>query len=115
MNSLYRRRIPNLQFSQSNQNVASEIIVNNRVASFSGFGGDCCPLVMDPLTIFALLGFLAAATYMLRVEITMSMLMAAGRRRKRDVRNSYQNILDVLHSGKPDISFRFLKFSKGGN
>ena len=52
--------------------------------SYSG-GGDCCPLVVDPLTYASLLGFIALATYFLNVLIAMSMLMMRRkRRRKRD-------------------------------
>ena len=49
----------------------------------SGYGGEpCCPLVLDPLLLSALLGFIAAATYFLSVAITMNIMMA---RKKRDV------------------------------
>ena len=41
--------------------------------SFSG-GGDCCPLVVDPLTFAALIGFIALATYFFNVQIAASML-----------------------------------------
>ena len=49
----------------------------------SGYGGDCCPPVVDPLTYIALLSFLAAAIYFLQQQIEMSMLMMPGKRRKR--------------------------------
>lgn len=39
----------------------------------------CCPLVVDPLTLAALLGFIAAATAFLRIQITMIL----GRRKRR--------------------------------
>ena len=39
-------------------------------ASYSSSGEECCPLVLDPLLLAALLGFIAAATYFLQ-----SMLM----------------------------------------
>ena len=48
----------------------------------SGHGHDCCPLVVDPLTWFALLAFIAAAAYFLEVAVQMSML---GRRKKRSI------------------------------
>lgn len=44
----------------------------------SGYGDyhydhdECCPLVVDPLTLFAFLGFLAGATYFLNTLITMN-------------------------------------------
>ena len=51
--------------------------------SYSGHGMDCCPLVVDPLTLLALAGFLAAAVYLLNEQIQMSMLMMPGKKRKR--------------------------------
>ena len=33
----------------------------------------CCPLVVDPLALCALLGFIAAGTYFLRTAVTMNM------------------------------------------
>jgi hypothetical protein len=41
--------------------------------AFSG-GGDCCPLVVDPLTFAALIGFIGLATYFFNVQIAASML-----------------------------------------
>lgn len=40
-------------------------------ASHSGYGHEepCCPLVLDPLMLLALLGAIAAATYFLRSKI----------------------------------------------
>ncbi len=50
---------------------------------FGGYGGghekECCPLVVKPLVLVALLGSLAAATAFLNVLITMNI----GRRRRR--------------------------------
>ena len=44
--------------------------VNNRADNFvsasSGYGSDCCPPVVDPLTFIALLAFIAAAAYFLQ-------------------------------------------------
>ena len=51
----------------------------------SGSGHDCCPLVVDPLTLLSLGAFLAAAVYLLNELIAMSMLM---RRRKRSLTES---------------------------
>ena len=42
------------------------------VGAASGHGGDCCPPVVDPKTLLTLLGFLAAATYFLNIDITMN-------------------------------------------
>ena len=74
----------------------------------SGYGDDCCPLVVDPLTYSALLGFIALATYFFERLIAMSMLMK--KRRKREI-----NI--IIEKGKQskksyfiskNISFWFL-------
>ena len=67
-----------------------------------GYGHyDCCPLVVDPLTYLAILGFLAAATYLLETVVQMSML---GRRRKRSLD---QTIKEVFFEGKPRIQLLF--------
>ena len=50
----------------------------------SGSGSDCCPPVVDPLLVMALLGFIAAATYFLQSLITMNLM---GRRKKRSIRS----------------------------
>ena len=50
--------------------------------SSSGSGEDCCPLVVDPLLLLTLTSFIAAAVYLLNIEITMSMLMMARRKRE---------------------------------
>ena len=46
----------------------------DQLGSFSGHGGDCCPLVIDPLTYAALIGFIGLATYFFNVQIAASML-----------------------------------------
>ncbi len=51
----------------------------------SGYGKkkiECCPLVVDPLTLLALLGSIAAATAFFNVLITMN-IVGKKRRRKR--------------------------------
>ena len=58
--------------------------------SYSSFG-DCCPLVVDPLTYFALLGFLGAAVYFFQVLIEMSMLMMRRKRRRKRELNFYSD------------------------
>ena len=81
----------------------------------SGYGSDCCPPVVDPLTWLALLGFIAAATYLLNEVIAMSMLMMARKRRKRNFEGDWpevvrkgrvQNSLNECQSG-----FRIKKLS----
>ena len=62
-----------------------------------GHGDDCCPLVVDPLTVLALLSFLAAATFLLNQAISMSNLMV---RRKRENRITKSQLSEILHFGK---------------
>ena len=73
--------------------------------SYSSGHGDCCPLVVDPLTFSALLGFLAAAVYFFQVLIEMSMLMMRRkRRRKRELNFQTFLAVDTLDNwieGKP--------------
>ena len=71
--------------------------------SYSSGHGDCCPLVVDPLTYSALLGFLAAAVYFFNVLIEMSMLMMRRKRRRKRELNFYS---------KP-VSEAFESFSNG--
>ena len=42
--------------------------------SFSSHGSGCCPLVVDPLTMLALVGFIGLATYFFEIQIRNSML-----------------------------------------
>ena len=42
--------------------------------SFSGGGSGCCPGVIDPLTLLALVGGIALATYFFEIQIRNSML-----------------------------------------
>ena len=48
-----------------------------------GGGQDCCPLVVDPLTLFTLIAFIAGATYFLNLAITMN-ITGRKKRKKRD-------------------------------
>ena len=43
--------------------------------SFSDQYGECCPPVLDPYTLLALLGGIALATYFLQQVIVMMMIM----------------------------------------
>ena len=66
--------------------------------SFSSGGGmDCCPLVVDPLTLLSFVAFIGAATYLLNQVISMSNLA------KRKKRSSEAN-LDIIFAGKDKIS-----------
>ncbi len=67
-------------------------------------GHDCCPLVTDPKTWIALLSFIAAATYFLRIEVTMSMLMMAGKKRRKRRSGLVNPALDILNSGKKKLT-----------
>ena len=67
--------------------------------SFSGggHGMDCCPLVVDPLTYAALIGFIGLATYFFREFIAMSMLMMARKKRRKRELNLHS---DIFNEGK---------------
>ena len=77
--------------------------------SYSSGHGDCCPLVVDPLTYSALLGFLAAAVYFFNVLIEMSMLMMRRkRRRKREFEFHSKPVIEAFESfsnGESDMLF----------
>ncbi len=70
----------------------------------SGYGhDDCCPLVVDPLTLVAILGAIAAATFFLNTAITMN--IPPPRRRKRDdefgvVKSQYGYVVRMFWIGK---------------
>lgn len=60
----------------------------------SGGGGgglECCPLVVDPLTFFALIGFIGAATAFLNTVITMNIMM----RKRRSIRVPITKVIGV--------------------
>ena len=56
----------------------AEAVASRR--SGGGGGARCCNVVVDPLSVLTLIGFLAAATYFLNILITMNI---GGKRRKR--------------------------------
>ena len=81
--------------------------------SHSGYGHhdsydhhDCCPLVVDPLILCALLGLIAAATYFLRIQITMNMNIV-GRKRRRKRSGEDKNV--VIKSSQ------YLPYSSGSS
>ena len=55
---------------------------------------ECCPLVVDPLIVLALISFIALATYLLQTVIDMSML---GKRKKRSFSG---DLIDICVEGK---------------
>ncbi len=61
---------------------------------------ECCPLVVDPLALTALLGFLAGATAFLNVLITMNIM---GKRRRRRSQREYGEETKS-NEGKPATS-----------
>ena len=68
---------------------------------------ECCPDVIDPMTLIALLGFLAAATFLLNELITMSMLMAPDRRKRSSFSEIYSegNIFKRKHHASSFLNF----------
>ena len=77
---------------------------NSRIDAYgahNGYGGDCCDLVVDPLTFIALVGFIALATYFLQQFIEMSMLeMMRRKKRKRSINEPDNVFYDVFQEGK---------------
>ena len=82
----------------------------------SGYGKkkECCPLVVDPLTLAALLGSIAVATFFLNTLITMNISKKRRRRRTTEAleaqeaagesTNTMAFIMDTLWSGKDEVS-----------
>ena len=70
--------------------------------AFSGSG--CCPGVVDPLTMLALVGGIALATYFFEIQIRNSMLMMARKKRRKRELNLQADIvketLDTFNEGK---------------
>ena len=66
--------------------------------AFSGSG--CCPGVVDPLTMLALVGFIALATYFFEIQIRNSMLMMARKKRRKRELNLQAETLDIFNEGK---------------
>ena len=76
-----------------------------------GYGGgkklECCELVVDPLTFFSLLGFIAFATAFLNVLVTMNIMMRRRRRKRDDFvgceddqgKVVWQQAMDAFHAG----------------
>ena len=79
--------------------------------SYSSSGDeDCCPLVLDPLLLASLLGFVAAATYFLNVVITMVM-PGRKRRRRRGVQDAFTEAIKELQwQGSSTIFWLVLAF-----
>ena len=67
----------------------------------SGYGSDCCPLVVDPLVWIALLTFIAAATYFFNELIAMSALAMMRKRRKR---NFEGDLPEIVRKGRPKFT-----------
>ena len=99
VSELYQNFLSKKATCESNQSLSkwrSKRAINDQsFGASSGYGSDCCPPVVDPLTFMALLAFIAAATYFLQFSITMLLMM--GRRKKRS-----------LKSGRPEHSFDFI-------
>ena len=78
--------------------------------SHSGYGHhesydyhECCPLVIDPLILCALLGLIAAATYFLRIQITMNMNIVGRKRRRKRSGENQTVIINSSHNNSPVI------------
>lgn len=73
--------------------------------------GPCCPLVVDPFFLATLLGVIAAATYFLRVAITMNIM--ADRRRKRSLDQAMK--LGEISSSKSTLRHFAENFTRNFN
>ena len=60
---------------------------------------ECCPLVVDPLTLAALLGALAAASFLLS-QVIATTLRKKKRKRRSQIETGIERILDLAVSGK---------------
>ena len=72
----------------------------------SGYGGEsiyplqCCPLVVDPLTVAAIVGLIGFGTFFLNTLITMNIMTVVPRRKRSDVISWGQKVLTWIHVGK---------------
>ena len=60
----------------------------------SGYGGKCCPPVVDPYTFLALIGGIALATFFLQMAIVVAGIPVG--RKKRSQREEEQNQNQIL-------------------
>ncbi len=60
--------------------------------------GECCDAVVDPLSLLAALGAIAAVSLFLRQAVIDNMIMAGRRRRQVG-----QELSNLLQSGKQDV------------
>ena len=76
VSELYQNFLSKKATCESNQSLSKlrskRAIGDQSFGASSGYGSDCCPPVVDPLTFIALLGFIAAATYFLQRKIIIS-------------------------------------------
>jgi uncharacterized membrane protein len=80
----------------------------------SGGGSECCPLVIDPLTLTAILGFIAAATFLLQQLIVMTIM--GRKRKKRNLASATATATDVdfFLEGKLSATEKIRLFSRPG-
>ena len=57
-------------------------------------------IVIDPLILASLIGFIGLATFFLNQLIAMSMLMMRRRKRRGANQNPYHDIIDIYHEGE---------------
>jgi hypothetical protein len=62
-------------------------------AASEGYDSDCCPPVVDPYTLLALLAGIALAAYFLRLALVAKL----GRRRRRDI--GLNDVTDYVSTG----------------
>ena len=116
----YRPRIP---YSKNNEDTYSNSIAdydslrqNDAALEYfsksSGYGTvghsetACCPLVVDPLSLFSLLGFIGALTALLNSVITMNLMPAGAGRRKRTPSLKADSLGETISTGKNTFTVR---------
>jgi len=60
---------------------------------------ECCPLVVDPLSLFSILGLLFGGTAFLNIAITMNITMRRRKRRSSSATSSSPAV-EIFHSGR---------------
>lgn len=101
MGSYYKSSYPQLPYHESDPYAYSvDRSDQYGYGSHSGYGGyhskECCPLVVDPLTVTAILGGIIAAAFFFNRLITMNITVR--KRKKRDL--IWVHFLDLSQAGK---------------
>ena len=94
------RAVPDLFLSMINQGLGLSSLSNDTSSGRAlfdsckggyGYGGQCCPLVVDPLSWLALLAGIAVATFLLQQAIVAN--IGKRKRRRRDVMGGKRRLI----------------------